>query len=172
MRNPPRLFPSIQEAEINWFLIKRTVRSPDLTFRKFIFDNMPTYPKDRIFVDFTVRKQVLRLPEQNELEFESWFECGNLRKAIRVGEKDGILQYNLLLNFDLNTSGHTQWFYFKAKSHSPLKVRFNILNHVKPGSLFSDGMKPCVWVGEGGWGRGCDDIKYFKNELLWNPKDP
>lgn len=58
------------------------------------------------------------MPEKNELQFESWFESGNLRKAMRVGVKDEILQYNLVLNYDYQTSGHTQWFYFKAKTDS------------------------------------------------------
>lgn len=33
----------------------------------------------------------MTLPEENELTFESWFESANLRKAIWVGMKDGIL---------------------------------------------------------------------------------
>ena len=31
-----------------------------------------------------------------------------------------------------------------SANYLDLKVKFNIINNVKPGSLYSDGMKPCV----------------------------
>ena len=53
-------------------------------------------------------------------------------------------EYNLLLSFDHNTSGHTQWFYFKIRASLPVgtKIRFHILNLMKPDSLYNYGMKP------------------------------
>jgi len=41
--------------------------------------------------------------DDDTLIFESRFESGNLMKACRVGESE----YNLYLNSDTNTSGHT-----------------------------------------------------------------
>ena len=46
----------------------------------------------------------------NLLVFDSKFESGNLRRAIKVSN----VEYNLLMENDFNTKGHTQWFYFKV----------------------------------------------------------
>ena len=37
-------------------------------------------------------------------------ESGNLRKAAKVNN----VEYNLWLENDYNTKGHTQWYYFKV----------------------------------------------------------
>ena len=60
----------------------------------------------------------------NMLIFDSRFESGNLRKASKVNN----IEYNLWLENDLNTKGHTQWFYFKVvfQSDKPAKIQFNI----------------------------------------------
>ena len=51
------------------------------------------------------------IPEFHEnLEFDSKFDNGNLKKAIRVNQTE----YNLFLEEDFNTKGHIQWFYFKT----------------------------------------------------------
>ena len=50
---------------------------------------------------------------EESLQFDSVFESGNLAIAIKVSETE----YNLLLQNDINTNGHTQWFYFKVKSN-------------------------------------------------------
>ena len=44
------------------------------------------------------------------LIFESRFESGNLASALKVNDND----YHLLLQNDVNTSGHTQWFFFRV----------------------------------------------------------
>lgn len=44
------------------------------------------------------------------LIFESRFESGNLRRAIQIGDYD----YQLILEADYQTTGHTQWFYFSV----------------------------------------------------------
>lgn len=49
-------------------------------------------------------------PLHNMLIFDSRFESGNLRKASKVNN----VEYNLWLENDLNTRGHTQWFFFKV----------------------------------------------------------
>lgn len=49
-------------------------------------------------------------PLHTMLIFDSRFESGNLRKAAKVNN----IEYNLWLENDLNTKGHTQWFYFKV----------------------------------------------------------
>jgi hypothetical protein len=66
------------------------------------------------------------------LLFESRFESGNLRRAVHVCENE----YDLLLNWDHGTRGHTQWYYFAVSGAQLGKsYRFNIVNFCKPQSL-------------------------------------
>ena len=44
------------------------------------------------------------------LIFESRFESGNLKRAVKVGE----FEYDLYLKNDYGTGGFTQWYYFKV----------------------------------------------------------
>lgn len=72
--------------------------------------------------------------------FDSRFEGGNLRKAAKVNN----VEYNLWLENDTNTRGHTQWYYFKiVYKDVPLRaekkvhrIKFNILNLAKTESLY------------------------------------
>jgi len=100
--------------------------------------------------DFSNPQYTLSIPDQqNILIFDSRFENGNLRKVAKVSN----VEYNLWLENDLNTKGHTQWYYFKVvykdvalhaekKTH---RVKFNMLNLAKTTSLYQLGMKPCIW---------------------------
>ena len=76
-------------------------------------------------------------------------------------------EYDLVLQNDINTNGHTQWYFFRVgntrKGH---KVRFNILNLCKPDSLYNNGMRVLSFsqnarTNEGrGWHRMGEDIVY------------
>ena len=99
--------------------------------------------------------------------FESRFESGNLFLAQKVSDQE----YNCLMQNDINSKGHTQWFYFRVqntkKGHS---VKFNILNYSKGDSQFNYGMKVAVYsekkATQGvGWHRGGTDISYYKNNI-------
>ena len=74
------------------------------------------------------------------VRFESRFENGNLKKACKISDTE----YNLVLNYDYNTTGHTQWFYFKMMTQlkAGTKIKLNIVNLMKPYSLYKEGMKP------------------------------
>ena len=85
-------------------------------------------------------------------------------------------EYKLLLNFDFNTKGHTQWYYFQIKSKLPAGtvLKFHILNLIKPDSLYNSGMKPWVlsekhkeatnvW-----WHRDGNEISYKMNDIIRN----
>lgn len=50
--------------------------------------------------------------DDRTLVFESRFESGNLRRAVQVYEHE----YDLILKPDVNTRGHTQWFYFSVSN--------------------------------------------------------
>jgi hypothetical protein len=70
--------------------------------------------------------------------------------------------YYLALQKDINSECHTtQWFYFRVKNKDNIGIyTFNIVNFVKPFSMFKAGMKPCIYSvkKKGGWERGCFNI--------------
>jgi len=105
-----------------------------------------------------------RMPDGKErLSFSACFECGNLALA----KSDTPTQYTLLLDFDVNTSGYTQWFYYGVRGGTKgLRVTFKIVNLSKADSHFSRGMKPVVWSEKAarGWERGCSEVSYYANE--------
>lgn len=140
---------------------------------KFFFKNLPRFQTQR---DFWNLHHTLMIPNhQNILIFDSRFENGNLRKVAKVSN----IEYNLWLENDLNTKGHTQWYYFKViyrdvALHADKKVhrvKFNILNLAKTTSLYQVGMKPCIWskrrnqAEDVGWFRGGENISYTQNEI-------
>eukprot|EP00795_Rhopilema_esculentum_P011655 gene11655-21902_t len=110
----------------------------------------------------------LQGPDDNTLLFESRFESGNLMRAIKVGDYD----YELWLRFDLYTNKHTQWYYFMVQNAKPgVQYRFTIMNFVKAGSLYSDGMRPLGYSeidaeNKGiGWVRTGTNIRYYRNDI-------
>ena len=105
-------------------------------------------------------------PSDKTLLFESKFECGNLFLAQKVSDAE----YNLLMQNDVNTSGYTQWFYFKVENTCKgATVKFNLLNYTKPDSLFNFGMKVAVYSEKRaqeshcGWSKEGQNIFYFPN---------
>jgi len=84
----------------------------------------------------------LRDEQDRTLLFESRFESGNLSMVAKVSDSE----YNLLLQNDINTTGYTQWFFFKvSNTNKDLEVKFNILNLYKSNSLFGSGMRVVVY---------------------------
>ena len=107
------------------------------------------------------------------LLFESRFESGNLRRAVHVNGNE----YDLLLNWDHGTRGHTQWFFFSvAAAHVGEKYIFNIVNFCKPQSLYKNGMRPLVYSAAAatklghGWARCGHDVFYHENGVARRDK--
>lgn len=102
----------------------------------------------------------------NTLIFESRFESGNLRKAVKIND----FEYDLYLKNDYGTSGFTQWYYFRVQNTKKDKIyRFNIVNLMKPDSNYNMGMKPLIYsVKEAeqnkiGWQRDGFNIAYYQS---------
>lgn len=107
-------------------------------------------------------------PDDRTLVFESRFESGNLRRAVQVYE----FEYDLILNPDYNTKSHTQWYLFRvSNTRRGPQYRFNILNMVKPTSVYNEGMRPlrysCIDAAMKGvgWVRSGEKIAYYQNGL-------
>lgn len=111
-------------------------------------------------------------PTDFTLCFESRFESGNLRRAIQVYE----FEYDLILKPDYNTKVNNQWFYFKLSNTKKGRTyRFNIINLLKPDSLYNHGMQPLMYsdrdaMNSGkGWQRVGKDICYYQNNIIKKP---
>ena len=92
------------------------------------------------------------------------------RSPAQVGPRE----YNLVLNCDVNTRGHTQWFLYRIRGMEPgVPYRFNLINLMKPDSLFSSGMRPLVYsertaaTKQLGWFRTGEDIAYYMNQYAY-----
>ena len=111
-------------------------------------------------------KSVLPLPKP-DLLFDSKFECGNLGLALKKSDNE----YDLFMQNDINTKGHTQWFYFKVQNTQSSTYKFNILNFSKNDSLFNHGMKVLIFSEKhqqktkAQWFRGGFDISYYSNHI-------
>lgn len=77
----------------------------------------------------------------------------------------------MILNPDYNTKSHTQWYFFRVgNTRRGPQYRFNIINMVKPTSVYNEGMRPlqysCIQASKGiGWVRCGDRIAYYQNGL-------
>lgn len=101
------------------------------------------------------------LSGRGPLRFTSAFESGNLCGAWRAAEGTDLrgcdAMYELVMQPDTFSRGHTQWFFFAAalanvdgegsplEVDRPISVRFRLLNFRKDKSLFSSGQRPVVW---------------------------
>lgn len=109
----------------------------------------------------------LSVPATAELVFESRFESANLAKAVMITPT----YYELYLRADLYTNRSSQWFYFRVmNTRRGCTYRLSIVNLVKSGSLYNEGMRPLIYstidaTQSGvGWRRCGENISYFKNE--------
>ncbi|CAG9317340.1 unnamed protein product [Blepharisma stoltei] len=152
----------IPKREIPLQIRNEIALSHDYDYQQYL--NMKSYtPFKQLPQEYTIV-----IPAENTLKFNSKFESGNLRKAIKHNED----LYDLLLEFDMETQGHTQWFYFSVENYKANhKVRFNIINLMKRKSLFNDGMKPLIFskrefelTGKE-WYRDGTMISYFQNNI-------
>ena len=103
----------------------------------------------------------------SHLKFESRFESGNLRRAIRIAEN----HYELIISPDINQrNAHYQWFYFEVSNNKAgIPYTFEIINCLKNTSMFSHGMQPVLFSvteaqkGRPGWVRAGSSVCYYRN---------
>ncbi|XP_046706488.1 cytosolic carboxypeptidase 4 isoform X2 [Silurus meridionalis] len=102
------------------------------------------------------------------LRFFSKFENGNLRMAVHIRR----YEYDLIVNADVNSSSHQQWFYFEVSGMTAnVPYRFNIINCEKGNSQFNYGMQPVVYSvkealeGRPQWVRTGTEICYYRNHF-------
>ena len=93
----------------------------------------------------------------------------NLNNNIKNEE---IEKYELFLHNDTNTSGYTQWFFFRVSNvKKGKKVNLNIMNFLRKRTKYSNGIK--IWcysrknteLNKIGWHHTTEEVKYYKNFL-------
>ena len=103
------------------------------------------------------------------LQFESRFESGNLQRAVRVGPNE----YDLFLRPDksINSTANVQWYYFMVRNmRNGVPYVFNIVNFVKPKSLYNAGLRPLLYSEKEargrrsgvGWHRAGSNVAYCR----------
>ncbi len=86
---------------------------------------------------------------ENALKFSSAFECGNLKFATMISDS----VYELWMNKDTNSRGHTQWYYFAVTgARRGQEVTFRISNFFKRKLLYRKGKVPFFWSEKSGKG--------------------
>ena len=99
------------------------------------------------------------------LIFDSKFESGNLKKAIRMSD----YEYKLFISSDTNTHRHNHWYYFSVLNPRKTSITFNIVNMLKFDDLYKTGLQPAVfsrkYFEKTGikWHRDCTQVSYTKN---------
>ena len=121
----------------------------------------------------------------NIINFESNFESGNLQLAYLINSQEEELNsiennnksreinnYQLFLQNDTNTNGHTQWFFFRiTNGKKGQKIKLNIMNFQRKKSKYSQGLK--IWYFSKrkkeekkiGWHHTKENVEYNQNFL-------
>ena len=125
------------------------------------------------------------ISSEDIINFESNFESGNLQLAYLVNsskentEDKNINNYNsdidiyqLFLQNDTNTTGYSQWFFFRVKNGKKnQKINLNIMNFQRKTTKYSLGIK--IWYYSKkknqekkiGWEHTSENVEYYQNFL-------
>jgi hypothetical protein len=110
--------------------------------------------------------------EDGQLVFESRFESGNLYQARQTGPHE----YMLVLNPDLYSKRHVQWYYFRVSNMETTPIyTFHIVNFEKSKSLYSKGLQPLLYSEQEarttgvGWRRVGWNVSYTQSRVNYPP---
>ena len=87
-------------------------------------------------------------------------------------KNEEIEKYELFLHNDTNTSGYTQWFFFRiSNTKKGKKINLSIMNFLRKKTKYSNGIK--IWcysrknsdINKVGWHHTNEEVKYYKNFL-------
>ena len=108
------------------------------------------------------------IPPEDIINFESNFECGNLQLVYL----DEMNNYQLFLHNDTNTTGYSQWFFFRIINvKKNQKINLNIMNFQRKTTKYSNGLK--IWYYSTkknkekniSWHHTTEKVDYYQNGL-------
>ena len=108
------------------------------------------------------------IPPKDIINFESNFECGNLQLVYL----DEMNNYQLFLHNDTNTTGYSQWFFFRITNvKKNQKINLNIMNFQRKTTKYSNGLK--IWYYSTkknkekniSWHHTTEKVDYYQNGL-------
>ena len=108
------------------------------------------------------------IPPEDIINFESNFECGNLQLVYL----DEMNNYQLFLHNDTNTTGYSQWFFFRITNvKKNQKINLNIMNFQRKTTKYSNGLK--IWYYSTkknkekniSWHHTTEKVDYYQNGL-------
>ena len=137
--------------------------------RKSINENIDEYSPQKL-----IEKN--GFDKDETLIFESRFESGNLQLVYLTELYNDNLdcdKYQLFLSNDTNTTGYTQWFFFRiTNTKKNKKVNLSIMNMLRKRTKYQNGIK--IWIyskkknlesNNIGWHHTNEDVKYYRNFL-------
>ncbi len=143
----------------------------------YVVDSAAETQTSKCVYSYEDRYMFNRIISGTDLLFDSHFESGNLSQAFRRGgcdrEVSNYIEYDLTLDHDVHSIGHTQWFYFSVSNMvANTTVKFNIGKFTKPTSLFNGGMMPLLYSEKRGkWCRCGEDISYCRSKRTRTKKN-
>ena len=101
--------------------------------------------------------------ENNNIVFNSNFQSGNLRMAIKQKENE----YDIITRPETNSTRNYQWFFFSVRLNNTTNssvIKFNIINLVKKTILFNDTVRVLCYY-DSAWSRDTFNINYYPNMI-------
>ena len=96
----------------------------------------------------------------------------NLNNSTNANNNENIEKYELFLHNDTNTSGYTQWFFFRVSNVKKGKtLNLNIMNFLRKTTKYCNGLKIWVYsrknseINKIGWHHTTEEVKYSRNFL-------
>ena len=164
---------------INYDYLEKILQS-DKSNNENIFDE-----KNGIFIDkkYDIHfiKNLTYIPEprnnkEAKIIFDSKFESGNLRMAIKLNS-DIDNEYDLIIRKDYNCEKNYSWFFFSIESDRETDIKFNILNFIKKKIMFDekDKIRILVYTKNDKWTRNTYNVQYYQNNIKicppWEDKE-
>ncbi len=96
----------------------------------------------------------------------------NLNNSTNANNNENFEKYELFLHNDTNTSGYTQWFFFRVSNVKKGKtLNLNIMNFLRKTTKYCNGLKIWVYsrknseINKIGWHHTTEEVKYSRNFL-------
>ena len=156
---------------INYDYLVKMLQSDTSNIENFIDENNGIFLDRKNENDHFNFKKLTFIPEpRNEKEakiiFDSKFESGNLRMAIKLNSEIAN-EYDLIIRKDYNYEKNYSWFFFSIESDRETDIKLNLLNLTKKKIMFDEKEKIRILVYNKNdkWTRNTYNVQYYQNNI-------